>query len=47
MEDLKYPRLYVSNKILKRVKRYAKKEGVSLVKVSDKVVIAGLKSLGA
>jgi len=47
MEELKYPRLYVSNAVLKRVKRYAKKQGVSLKKISDKVAIAGLRSLGA
>ena len=46
MEDVAYPRVYVSGIVHRKVKRAAKKEGVSMLKLGDKVVRAGLKALG-
>ncbi len=43
---MEYPRVYISVKVHARVKRAAKKEGVPMKKIGDKIVIAGLRALG-
>lgn len=40
-----YPRVYVSEKTLARVKRIAKKQNVSVKSISDKIVVAGIRAL--
>ena len=41
-----YPRVYVSLKTHNRVKRVAKKLNTDMIKVGNKIVLAGLKVLG-
>jgi len=41
-----YPRVYVSQKTHDRVKKIAKKNGTSMSKLGNKIVLAGLKALG-
>ena len=42
---MEYPRLYVSSQTHKRVKSIAKKQGISMKKLSEKVAKAGLVAL--
>ncbi|GEM_PF-2113800 len=43
---VKYPRLIVSGRTHARVTRLAKRQKVTIAKLSNQIVIAGLKALG-
>lgn len=41
-----WPRMYISEKTHKRVKKIAKEKKTTLKAISDKIVIAGCRALG-
>lgn len=43
---MSYPRIYVSQPVHNKVKKVSKKLNVTMKSIGDKIVRAGLKSLG-
>lgn len=43
---MKYPRIYVSEKVHAKVLRAAKKQKKSMKDMGDEIVLAGLRALG-
>jgi len=46
-KKVKYPRIRVSNTTLIKVKRMAKKNGLTISEMGNKLVIQGIKSLNS